>query len=296
VCTLGTGTGTGTGTGRGEVVGQRPGRALPGPLVDHSLMADRILDMVGQTGGPLADASLWHLEVVEAGPLAPGMHRIVVTAPGLQDLRYTAGQDLMLRVPCPDGSVTNRRYTIRSFDAAGGRVTIDVSLHGAGPGTDWIRDATAGDRIDAIGPRGKITPRLDAAWHLFVGDETGMPGALAMIDALPASSTILAVIEVDTPAGEQDHDRALHPDLQISWVHRLGRSVPGDTTPLHEAVSQLDLPDGLGHAYLAAESRVVRDVQALLIDRGLQPAQISAKAYWRRGLPNADHGEPARPD
>jgi NADPH-dependent ferric siderophore reductase len=259
-------------------------------------MADRMLDMVGQTGGPLADASLWHLEVVEAGALAPGMRRMVLTAPGLRELHYTAGQDLMLRVPRPDGSVTNRRYTIRRFDKAdGGRVTIDVSLHGAGPGTDWVRDAAVGDRIDAIGPRGKITPRPDAAWHLFVGDETGLPGALAMIDSLPVMSTIFAVVEVDTPAGEQDHDRALHPDLQISWVHRLGRSVPGDPTPLHEAVSKLDLPDGLGHAYVAAESGVVRDVQALLVERGLQPAQISGKAYWRRGLPNADHGEPTRP-
>jgi NADPH-dependent ferric siderophore reductase len=257
-------------------------------------MADRILDMVGQSGGPLAEASLWHLEVVEAGPIGPGMHRIVVTAPGLHDLRYTAGQDLMLRVPRPDGSVTNRRYTIRRFDATCGQVTIDVSLHGAGPGTDWIRHATVGDRIDAIGPRGKITPRPDAAWHLFVGDETGMPGALAMIDALPATSTILAVIEIDTPAGEQEHNRALHPDLQLSWVHRLERSVPGDAEPLHAAVSQLDLPDGPGHAYLAAESGVVRDIQALLGERGLQPAQISGKAYWRRGLPNADHGEPTR--
>ena len=63
---------------------------------------------------------------------------------------------------------------------------MDVSLHGAGPGTVVEGAATAGDRIDAIGPRGKITLRPNADWHLFVVDETGLPGALAMVEALPA--------------------------------------------------------------------------------------------------------------
>ncbi len=95
----------------------------------------------------------------------------------------------MLRVPLGGDRVVNRRYTIRSFDPAQRAVTIDVSLHGAGPGTDWISAARAGDRIDAIGPRGKITVRPEADWHLFVADETGLPGVLAMIEALAPGST-----------------------------------------------------------------------------------------------------------
>ena len=55
-------------------------------------------------------------------------------------------------------------------------VTIDVSVHGAGPGTDWISEARMGDRIDAIGPRGKITVRPDADWHLFVATRLGCQG------------------------------------------------------------------------------------------------------------------------
>ena len=259
------------------------------------MAADRMLDLVGRPGGPSADASLWHLEVVETEILAPGLQRMIVTAPGLDGLRYTAGQDLMLRIPRPDGSVTNRRYTIRRFDATRAEVTIDVSLHGAGPGTDWIREARAGDRIDAIGPRGKITPRLDATWHVFIGDETGMPGALAMIEALSVTSPVVAVFEVDTPASEQEPGGRRRSQLEVHWLHRLGHHVPGDKTLLHEAVTELTIPDGSGHVYVAAESAVVRDTQEILVDRGLDSDQISAKAYWRRGLPNADHGEPARP-
>jgi NADPH-dependent ferric siderophore reductase len=255
-----------------------------------------MLDLVGQAGGPLADASLWHLEVVDTGPLSPTMQRMVLTAPGLEDLRYLPGQDLMLRVPRADGNVTNRRYTIRSFNAAIPAVTIDVSLHGAGPGTDWIRGTRVGDRIDAIGPRGKITPRLEADWHLFIGDETGMPGALAMIEGLPSTSTAKALLEIDTPADEQEPDSRVGQQLQLRWLHRLGQSVPGDASLLQTALADLGLPVGIGHVYVAAEAGVVRSLQKDLAERGLRQEQISAKAYWRRGLPNAEHGEPVRQD
>jgi NADPH-dependent ferric siderophore reductase len=155
-----------------------------------------------------------------------------------------------------DDRVVNRRYTIRKFDAVERAVTIDVSLHGTGPGTDWIAAAHTGDRIDAIGPRGKITLRPEVDWHLFVVDETGLPGALAMLEALPAESAA--------------------------------------TAPMLEAVAGVDLPTGVGHAYVAAEAGVVRGVSRFLTERGLRPDQISGKAYWRRGLPNAEHGEPTK--
>ncbi len=203
---------------------------------------------------------------------------------------------MMLRVPRADGKVTNRRYTIRSFNDALPALTIDVSLHAAGPGTDWIRAARVGDRIDAIGPRGKITPRMEADWHFFIGDETGMPGALVMLDALPSASTAKALLEVDTPADEQEPDSGLGQRLELRWVHRLGRSVPGDASLLQEALDEIALPFGAGHIYIAAEAGVVRTLQRSLAERGLRQDQISAKAYWRRGLPNAEHGEPGHQD
>ncbi len=257
---------------------------------------DRLLDLVGRPGGPLADAALWLLEVIDSGHLTPSIHRVVLTAPGIDGLQYLAGQDLMLRVPLAGDRVVNRRYTIRQFDAISAAVTLDVSVHGAGPGTDWIRAAGIGDRIEAIGPRGKITVRGDADWHLFVVDETGLPGTLAMIEALPAGSRATAIVEIDAPADEQQPVAHQVETLNLQWLHRLGQSVPGDPVRLAEAIAALDLPSGQGHAYVAAEAGVVRRVSRDLSARGLRPDQISAKAYWRRGLPNAEHGEPTRED
>lgn len=258
------------------------------------MATDRLMDLVGRPGGPLADATLWHLEVAETSLLTPSMRRLVLTAPGLEGLRYSAGQDLMLRVPLVGDKVVNRRYTIRSFDPTRRTVTVDVSLHAAGPGTDWVRSAGIGDRIDAIGPRGKISVRPDAAWHLFVADETGLPGVLAMIEVLPPGSTALAILEIDGPADELVPVRHEVQRLDVRWLYRRGESVPGDPALMLEAVGAVALPGGTGHAYVAAEAGVVRAVNRRLAESGLGPDHVSAKAYWRRGLPNAEHGEPTR--
>jgi NADPH-dependent ferric siderophore reductase len=200
----------------------------------------------------------------------------------------------MMRVPLTGDKVVNRRYTIRSFDPAARRVVVDVSLHGAGPGTDWISAAEPGDHIEAIGPRGKITLRADADWHLFVADETGLPGALAMMETLPTGSVAIAFVEVDGPEDEQVLDAPGNERLHLVWLHRSGHSVPGDPAPLRDAVAGVDLPTGVGHVYVAAEAGVVREITRILTGRGLRPEQISGKAYWRRGLPNAEHGEPTK--
>ncbi len=70
--------------------------------------------------------------------------------------------------------------------------------------------------------------------------------------------------------------------------------MPGDPVRLLAVVATVELPAGVGHAYVAAEAGVVRAVTRALTERGLGPEQISGKAYWRRGLPNAEHGEPTK--
>ena len=80
------------------------------------MTTDRLLDLVGVPGGPLADAALFDLQVIEVGAVTPTFHRVVLTAPGLESLRFEAGQDLMLRIPQAGDRVVNRRYTIRNFD------------------------------------------------------------------------------------------------------------------------------------------------------------------------------------
>jgi NADPH-dependent ferric siderophore reductase len=256
---------------------------------------DRLLDLVGKPGGPLADAALWRLEVTSSERISPNILRVELTGPGFDRFSHQAGQDLMLRVPTKARSrVVNRRYTIRRFDSRTAAAVLDVCLHGNGPGTEWLRNARPGDEIEAIGPRGKITLRPEADWHLFVGDETAMPGTLAMLEALPPGARGLGVLEVGDPADAQDLDGLADGRSDLTWLTRPADAPPGDTELLGGVIEQLSFPSGRGHAYVAGENGAVRELQQVLERGGLAPDQIAAKAYWRRGLPNAEHGEPTR--
>jgi NADPH-dependent ferric siderophore reductase len=241
----------------------------------------------------LGDASLWPLEVAANVALSPSMRRLTVTAPGLADLDYQSGQDLMLAVPVPDGSTFRRRYTIRAHRPEDGTLDLDVVLHGGGPGAAWAGAARPGDQVEAIGPRGKVTVDQGAAWHLFVGDDSALPASLAMAGSLATPELSLVVLEVD-PGNRQEAVARDGRPVPVRWLDRAGAD-PASGTALVAAVGALELPAGPGHAYLAGELAVVADLRRLLVERGLEPGQISAKPYWRAGVANAAHGEPDRP-
>ena len=161
----------------------------------------------------------------------------------------------------------------------------------AGRGSAGSASARPGDRIEGIGPRGKIFLAETADWHLFIGDDSALPAYLAMAGALPAGARALVILEVPGPGGEQDLVTAA--DAEVTWLHRDGRP-PGDPAALVAAAATVALPPGRGHAYLAGEATVVLRLRETLAARGLAPEQISPKAYWGRGRANASHGEPAK--
>ncbi len=234
---------------------------------------------------------LYDLEVVDTRALSPAIRRLRLRADGLGNLAHQPGQDLMVSVAPLVGRVVRRRYTIRDLDPSTDTVTLDVVLHGDGPGARWVAGATPGDRIEAIGPRGKVVVDPEADWHVFIGDESFMPAALAMAETVaPTAATVILeaaaedVAAVETPAA-----------IDVRWVTRpTGRSV-ADDAGLLAAVAAWAAPEGRGHVYVGGEAKVVGTVRQALVERGVPGDRISAKAYWRAGAANADHGEPERP-
>jgi NADPH-dependent ferric siderophore reductase len=236
----------------------------------------------------LAEPRTWQLEVAAVQDLTPRMRRVQLTSPDMDRFEYLAGQDMALTFRRGDSPPVRRRYTIRHYDRDQRRLDLDFVLHGDGPGMRWAQAARPGDGIEVVGPRGKITLVSDAAWHLFAGDATAVPGALAMMEALPADVPALAFLQVDGSEERQsaDGDRR---DL-ITWAYEPEArvEVPG----LNAALAGAALPSGRGHAYLAGEVALVTALKATLVSRGWATDDISAKAYWNRGRANAGHGEP----
>jgi NADPH-dependent ferric siderophore reductase len=235
----------------------------------------------------LPGVAAFDLSVVEAGRVTPSVQRLVLTADGLDRLEHQPGQDLMVAVP-PDH--VRRRYTIRRLDRAARTVELQVVLHGDGPGARWAAAARPGDRVEALGPRGKVTVVPGADWHLFCGDESALPAVAAMVESLGTGATAVAVVEV--PGAEDEQPLGVPGGGAVHWLHRDGRPA-GTGTALVDAVAGVALPAGRGHAYLAGELRVVAAMRRVLGERGLAPDQLSPKSYWRRGVANAPHGEPA---
>jgi NADPH-dependent ferric siderophore reductase len=248
-------------------------------------------DPFAQLAGPLAGTRRLDLEVVSSATLTPHLRRLQLTAPQLDGFGYQPGQDVMLLVAAEGSRPVRRRYTIRALDAASRLLTIDVVLHGDGPGERWVRAASPGDKIEGIAPRGKITTSPSADWHLFIGDESALPAIFAMTESLPGDSVATLIIEVPEPDDEQELLTAAR--TRLTWLHRNGAAA-GQATLLAAEAAEVELLPGAGHAYLLGEATVVSRLRDVLASRGLRPDQVSPKAYWGRGRANAGHGEPAK--
>src|SRR5450755_2576714 len=161
-------------------------------------------DPFAQLSGNLADTRRLRFEVAGTEQLTPHMQRLELTADELDGFTYAPGQDVMLLVAADGNRPVRRRYTIRHLDPARRLLTLDVVLHGDGPGERWVRSARPGDRIEGIGPRGKVTTLPAADWHLFMGDESALPAIFAMTESLPGDSVATVVLEVPDPADEQE--------------------------------------------------------------------------------------------
>jgi NADPH-dependent ferric siderophore reductase len=280
-----------------------PGGLPASSLASRSLTVGRVSDALPPTiraqlddpfaelTGSLSGTRRLSFEVIESAPISPGMQRIALTAPELEGFRYEPGQDVMLLVAADGSRPVRRRYTIRSLDRGSLVLTVHIVRHADGPGERWVAAVRPGDRIEGIGPRGKITTRPAADWHLFMGDESAMPAIFAMTESLPGDADAALVIEVPSP---QDEQELLAPArTRLSWLHRLGEAA-GEPDRLAAEAADVELAPGDGHAYLFGEASVVLRLREILAARGLRQEQISPKAYWGRGRGNAGHGEPAR--
>ena len=195
-------------------------------------------DPFAQLTGPLASATRLDFEVVGSARLTPHMQRLRLTAPQLDGFGYLPGQDVMLLVAAEGNRPVRRRYTIRQLDEAARLLTLDIVLHGDGPGERWVRSARSGDKIEGIGPRGKITTSATAGWHLFIGDESALPAMFAMTEALPPGRPATLVLEIPEESDEQDLAAAA--PTRISWLHRLGAPA-GDPSALGAEAAEIGI-------------------------------------------------------
>jgi NADPH-dependent ferric siderophore reductase len=138
------------------------------------------------------------------------------------------------------------------------------------------------------GPRGSLVVSSDFDWYLLAGDETALPSIARRLEELPPTARAIVVLEVADATEELALDSRASIDL--TWLHRDGAE-PGTTDLLERAIRDLELPNGDGFAWVAAEADAVRPLRThLREERGLPKAWTRITGYWKRG--SADHHDP----
>jgi len=261
----------------------------------------------------MADRPLHTFEVVSTGQLSPHILRVVLGGRGFDTFTpieftdsyvkfafirddidvTTLPQPLTLQsfaaLPTRDQPIL-RTYTVRRADPVARQITVDFILHGeqgvAGP---WARAARPGDTVHLVGPNGAYRPDPAADWHLFAGDEAGLPAIGAALEALPPEAVGKAFIEIGGPDDEID---LVRPEgVELTWVHRGGRADlvgddrAGDNAPLVSAVTGSQWLPGQVQVFIHGEAQAVMHNLRPYVrkDRGVDARWTSISGYWRRG-------------
>jgi NADPH-dependent ferric siderophore reductase len=235
-------------------------------------------------------ATRMDLTVREIRPLSPSMVRVLLTGDALRQFAAQPGQDLMVTATPPPDAV-RRRWTISSLDREAGTVALDVVLH-PGDAVSRLHEASPGDVVEAIGPRGKVHLVQGAAVHHFLGDQSFLPAAFVMAAAVQPPARAVVTLTVPAPEDRLELDAAACPE-GVTWVEPVGDDEATGRALL--AASGLAAPEDGVVAYVGGEMSLASTIRSALVrDLGWSREAVMPKPYWRRGAPNARHGEPGR--
>lgn len=198
----------------------------------------------------------------------------------------------------PDGvRAVMRSYTLRGLRRDPDEIDIDFALHGiepgaavqAGPASRWAARAVAGDRVLLLGPAVadnraiRFRPPEDTDLVVVWGDETAVPAASAIVEALPAGTRARVWLEV--PHAGDIQELVTGADVEITWLVREERSGEGSTMAL-DALREARLPSAeRPYVWIAGESGCVKELRRHFVrERGIDRRSVTFVGYWRRGV------------
>ncbi len=236
-------------------------------------------------------ATRFELTVESVRSLSTTMVRVQLTGEALRHLTVDPGQDLMLTAVA-DRPVVRRRWTVRQHDAERGMVALDVVLHPGADGASRLHEAAPGTVVEAIGPRGKVRLASGARAHHFLGDQSFLPAAYAMAEAVAPPATAHVTLTVPSPDDRLPQRGDACPD-GTTWVEEASDDAATGRALLE--ASGLGAPVDGAVVYVGGEMTMAATIRTALVRQlGWPREAVLPKPYWRRGTPNARHGEPGR--
>lgn len=183
----------------------------------------------------------------------------------------------------------SRTYTPLAFDAEARELTVDFALHGDGLASNWVQTAKPGDAVWIGGPGGGFDPAPDLTRIVMICDDTALPAAEMIVNALPAGCEVVLVAEVVDAAEERALGKL--PAADARWVHRLN----GDSGPGLEAALATIEGGAETFWWIACEAGAMRTMRKhLMAERKVPGGRMVTRGYWQAGAsnhPDHDYGE-----
>jgi NADPH-dependent ferric siderophore reductase len=151
--------------------------------------------------------------VVGARLLAPRVRNLTIAS----DEAVEPAHDVLLHLPTGEG----RRYSVWRHE--GTTFDLCINLHGRGPGSRWAESCAIGDSIDYERSRApSMALDLNAAAHVFLGDETSIASAEALIRNVERATSVRLRFEIPSEASRWPDD-LLERSGSVTWLFRSGR-------------------------------------------------------------------------
>ena len=208
------------------------------------------------------------VQVTEVELLSPRIRRIRLAGPDIQGMQWSPGDKIKIQA-----GTKLKSYTPARVHPEEGWMDIVFFLHGNGGASEWAKNVTVGLHTEIVGPA-KSMPGAEGEpdWALFLGDETTIGLATALLESLPASVPVDGVIELDET------------DARALQVFGLPLGVAPRTSQHGQSLlawlADTDLPEGNGVIWLSGEATTVSELKAHLMERGVERAQLKIKPYW----------------
>ncbi len=189
-----------------------------------------------------------------------------------------------------------RTYTPRFFNPDTNELTVEFVLHGNGLASTWAAQAQVGDPLTVAGPGGGMDIPEPLKTMVMLVDESAIPAAGTVLEALPADCTPIIICEVE----DDREQRALSSIIEVepTWLFRQEKAArPGlllENYLPNLLATVKDFDDVLW--WMACEANTMRRMRSQLLNQkeAVSKDRLVSRGYWKSGAsnhPDHDFGE-----
>ena len=188
-----------------------------------------------------------------------------------------------------------RTYTPRYFNPETKELTVEFVLHGDGLASTWAAQAQVGEALTLAGPGGGMDIPKNLKNIIMLVDESAIPAAGTILEALPAGCIPTVICEVE----DVREQRSLSSQIRTksTWLFRQEQNASPGT------LLENYLPNVLAEAkdfddvfwWIACEADTMRRMRSQLLKQsGINKDRLITRGYWKLGAsnhPDHDYGE-----